>query len=168
MLHMISFSFLFLFYFFDWWVVNNDINGKSGGPPIYYAIKEGYSLPMFTFLLLYVALLLTLLLALLVLSPRPLFFLPLLIYPFLFPLLHLPSHRFSDMVWTLVFAGADLDCEIFVEGYPHSVWELCPTGDPETKKALLHFWEPSTHFRHPKEVREAIVWYEGEREGKGE
>ena len=77
------------------------------------------------------------------------------------------------MVWKLVFAGADLDCEIFVDGFPHSVWELCPAEDSETKKALFHFWEPSTHIRHPKKVRDAIVWYvrviyEEEEEEKGE
>lgn len=60
------------------------------------------------------------------------------------------------MVWLLVFAGADVNCEIQDE-FSETIWELSGI-EPATYKALLHFWEPSTHFRHPQKVRDAIFW----------
>lgn len=62
------------------------------------------------------------------------------------------------MVWQLVFAGADTNCEI-TEGYPQSLWDLSHINEP-TLKALIHFWEPSTHHLHPKKVRAALYWYD--------
>jgi len=73
------------------------------------------------------------------------------------PIFYAVKQGFSDMVWKLIFAGADLNIEVFVDGFPHTIWEMCNSDDVATQKALFHFWEPDTHIRHPKKVRDAIV-----------
>jgi hypothetical protein len=59
------------------------------------------------------------------------------------------------MIWLLVFSGADLNMLGFDDGRQVTVWEMC---NEETYKALLHFWDASSHKKHPKVVRDAIVW----------
>jgi len=62
-----------------------------------------------------------------------------------------------DMVWMLALAGVPLDIKFKeLEKPAKTVWEMC--GDnQELHRALLHFWSPQDHRRHPKCVRNAVV-----------
>ena len=67
----------------------------------------------------------------------------------------------TQLVDILVKAGADYGDKVTKEDEEEkytSVWELC--GVKREHVAMLGgSWTPGNHRRHPKRLREAIVWY---------
>eukprot|EP00026_Physarum_polycephalum_P011355 Phypoly_transcript_11573.p1 GENE.Phypoly_transcript_11573~~Phypoly_transcript_11573.p1 ORF type:complete len:389 (+),score=56.53 Phypoly_transcript_11573:25-1167(+) len=76
---------------------------------------------------------------------------------FMSPFHYAIKNRYLDTIWILGLAGISSSTLYQEKGQKAlSVWELC-AGDASTHSALLHFWSPQDHFRHPKCTRKAII-----------
>ena len=77
---------------------------------------------------------------------------------------HLPSPRSSlDLTWQLILHGANLQTRRIYGndslGASMTTSELANDLGPLVKTAFLHFWTPADHWRFPKWIKDAIIWY---------